>query len=89
MRVLRTKAQLAMWSMWKQRCAAAPKQAYWAVWRWRRRQAWRVIEWLIVRHRWHNTVLDTAIPNVACLKVKQLIVVNSYGQEHVIRNEAA
>ena len=50
-----------------------------------KRTAWRLIEWLIRRHRWHNTVLDTRVPNVPFIKVKSLTVVNGYGQEHVIK----
>lgn len=46
---------------------------------------WRLIDRLIVRYHWHGTVLDTTVPNVACIKVKSLVVVNGYGQEHVIR----
>lgn len=45
--------------------------------------------WLIgklIRHfRWHNTVLDTGVPNVRFLRVKSLTVVNGYGQEHSIK----
>jgi len=55
----------------------------WSVRRLEARIARRLIEWLIKRYRWHNTVLGTSIPNVGCLKVKSITVVNSYGQERV------
>lgn len=45
---------------------------------------WWLIARLIRHFHWHNTILDTNVPNVGCLKVKSLIVVNSYGQEHKI-----
>jgi hypothetical protein len=46
-----------------------------------KRLASRLIGWLIQRYRWHNCVLDTRIPNVGCLHVKSIVVVNGYGQE--------
>jgi hypothetical protein len=52
-----------------------------------RRMGWRLIEALIRHFRWHNTALDTRVPNVPFLKVKSLTVVNGYGQEHQIRTE--
>ncbi len=57
----------------------------WAFYRSRRRAAWRRIDRLIVRHGWHNTVLDTTLPNVPFLRVVSLTVVNGYGQQHTIR----
>jgi hypothetical protein len=57
----------------------------WAVYRAYKRAAYRRIERLIAKHRWHGTVLDTQVPNAPCLRVKSLIVINSYGQERIIR----
>lgn len=55
---------------------------YWAFKRFEKRNAHRLIAWLVRRYRWHNSVLDTNIPNVPFLKVKQITVRNGYGQEH-------
>lgn len=49
-----------------------------------KRLAFRLIGWLAQRYGWHNTVLDTNVPNVPFLRVKRLTVVNGYGQEHEI-----
>lgn len=45
-----------------------------------RRAAYRLIGWLIKRYYWHNTILDTDIPNVGCLKAMKIVTVNQYGQ---------
>jgi hypothetical protein len=74
-----------MWFRLSDRVRRVWLAAYWAAHRTERRLAWRLIEWLIVRYRYHNTVLDTAVPNVPFLRVKSLVVTNGYGQEHVIR----
>lgn len=61
------------------------KDLFFAVMRFRRRAAHKWIEWMIKRHHWHGVVLDTNTPNAPCLRVKTLVVINQYGQEHVIR----
>jgi hypothetical protein len=58
------------------------KKIYWAFKRTEKRVAYRLISFLIKRYKWHNTVLNTRIPNVSFLKVKSITVVNGYGQEH-------
>lgn len=55
---------------------------FWQIKRAEKRLAKRLIERLIARYHWHNTILDTNIPNVGCLRAKTLTVVNQYGQEH-------
>jgi len=55
--------------------------------RFEKRLAFWLIEKLVKHYRWHNSVLNTSVPNVPCLKVVQLTVVNSYGQTHVFTGE--
>jgi hypothetical protein len=42
----------------------------------------RLIRYLISKSHWHNTILDSNIPNVKFLKLVSITVVNEYGQEH-------
>lgn len=58
------------------------KRLYWSLYRWHRRLMHRQINYLVKKYKWHNTVLDTNIPNVGCLKVKSITIVNQYNQEH-------
>ena len=58
------------------------KELYWMMYRWHRRSMHKLINFLIKRYRWHNTVLDSNIPNVKCLRLKSITVVNQYNQEH-------
>ena len=57
---------------------------YWRLKRAEKRAGKRLIERLIRRYGWHNTVLDTKVPNVPFLKVERLVVRNGYGQTHTI-----
>jgi hypothetical protein len=58
------------------------KKIYWMMYRWHRRSMHKLINFLIKRYGWHNTVLDSNIPNVKCLRLKSITVVNQYNQEH-------
>jgi len=58
------------------------KRIYWAFRRLEKRTAHRLIEWLARRYGWHNTILDTNIPNVPFLKCENITVRNGYGQRH-------
>jgi hypothetical protein len=52
------------------------------MYRWHRRSMHKLINFLVKRYGWHNTVLDSNIPNVKCLRLKSITVVNQYNQEH-------
>lgn len=65
---------------WRLRQVRRLKNLPFVAHRLQKRAAWRLINWLIQRYNWHNTVLDTDVPNVRCLKVVNLTVRNSYGQ---------
>lgn len=54
----------------------------WKLYRAHKRQMIKLIEYLIKRYKWHESILDSNMPNVKCLKLKSITVVNSYGQEH-------
>lgn len=57
---------------------------------WRRRAMWRIIELLIPRCGWYNTILNTDIPNVGILHVKHLTVHNiAYRQDHEVWRDGA
>lgn len=65
---------------WRNRAARCWSNIYFAYYRRRKRLLWGLIEWLIPRCGWHNSILDTDLPNVKCLSVVDLVVRNSYGQ---------
>lgn len=71
-----------MWSRPVRKSRQAMRNLYWAIYRWHRRLMYKLINYLIKRYGWHNTVLDSNIPNVRCLKLKSITVVNQYNQEH-------
>lgn len=60
----------------------ASRAVYWAARRAEKRAAKRLIERLIARYHWHNTILNTDIPNVPFLKCEEIVVRNGYGQTH-------
>ena len=60
---------------------------YWILYRWHRRSMHKLINYLVKRYGrpaddWTSTVLDSNIPNVKCLRLKSITVVNQYNQEH-------
>jgi hypothetical protein len=71
-----------VWSRPVRKSTHALRNLYWAIYRWHRKLMHKLINRLIKRYGWHNTVLDSNIPNVRCLKLKSITVVNQYNQEH-------
>lgn len=55
---------------------------YWMLYCLHRSLTHRLINYLIKRYNWHNTILDSNIPNVKSMKLKSITIVNQYNQEH-------
>lgn len=58
------------------------RKLYWRLYRLHRKLVFKLLASQTKRYGWHNTVLDSNIPNVKCLRLKSITVVNQYNQEH-------